>query len=56
MSRICISCDKRSQKSATRSHSNIKTLRRQKMNLQTVNGVKICTRCLKTAAKQAAAA
>ncbi|HYE59894.1 MAG TPA: L28 family ribosomal protein [Candidatus Kapabacteria bacterium] len=54
MARKCTLCDKSSKKSASRSHSNIKTLRRQKPNLQKVNGLYVCTRCLKTAAKVAA--
>ncbi len=48
MSRTCDLCFKKSQKSATRSHSNIKTLRRQKINVQKVNGLVLCTRCIKT--------
>ncbi len=54
MAQRCTICDKGSKKSATRSHSNIKTLTRQKPNLQKVNGVYLCTRCLKTQAKQTA--
>jgi ribosomal protein L28 len=53
MSLSCDLCFKRSQKSATRSHSNIKSLKRQKINLQKVNGNWLCTRCLGTLAKKA---
>lgn len=42
-------------KGATRSHSKIKTLKRQNINLQTKNidgmKLKVCTSCLRTAAK-----
>jgi ribosomal protein L28 len=52
MSKRCDICKRGSQKGAQRSHSNIKTLRRQSINLQSkkVNGKKllICTKCLKT--------
>jgi ribosomal protein L28 len=52
MSRTCDLCLKSSQKSATRSHSNIKSLRRQKINLQKVNGIMLCTRCIKTISRE----
>lgn len=52
MSKRCDICKRGSQKGAQRSHSNIKTLRRQSINLQSkkINGKKllICTKCLKT--------
>ena len=56
MSRVCETCGKGSQKSATRSHSNIKTRTRWLPNLKKVkhfvNGatttVYSCTRCIKT--------
>ncbi|MFA5133429.1 MAG: bL28 family ribosomal protein [Patescibacteria group bacterium] len=55
MSRRCDICERGSKKSATRSHSNIKTLTRQHLNLQkkTVDGVKmlVCAKCIKTMAK-----
>jgi len=42
-------------KDAARSHSNIKTIKRQHINLQSkkVDGIrkKVCTKCLKTMAK-----
>lgn len=54
--RICDVCQRGSQKSATRSHSNIKTITRQHINLQSrkVDGkkIKICTKCLRTASKE----
>ena len=52
MSRTCDLCFKKSQKSATRSHSNIKTLRRQKINVQKVSGAMLCTRCIKTISRE----
>ncbi|MBI2990324.1 MAG: 50S ribosomal protein L28 [Candidatus Magasanikbacteria bacterium] len=54
MSKVCEHCGKGSQKSATRSHSKIKTLRRQYANLQKFEGKKYCTRCIRTASKQTA--
>ena len=55
MARKCDVCGRGSSKDATRSHSNIKTLRRQHVNLQTkkVAGgkFKVCTKCIKTLAK-----
>lgn len=43
-------------KGASRSHSKIKTLKRQEINLQTKNidgmKIKVCTSCLRTAAKE----
>lgn len=56
MSKRCEICKKGSTKGAKRSHSNIKTIKRQNRNLQTrkFNGVKIriCTKCLRTLMKQ----
>ncbi len=55
MARKCDICGRGSTKDAQRSHSNIKTLKRQYINLQTkkVDGkkIKICTKCLRTLAK-----
>ncbi len=55
MARKCDICGRGSTKDAQRSHSNIKTLKRQYINLQTkkINGkkIKICTKCLRTLAK-----
>ncbi len=52
MGKKCYICQRSSNKGASRSHSNIKTLKRQNINLQTRNimGIKakICTKCLKT--------
>jgi ribosomal protein L28 len=55
MSKKCDICGRSSTKGAQRSHSNIKTLKRQNINLQSkkIDGVKmmICTKCIKTMAK-----
>jgi len=55
MARRCDICGRGSTKDAQRSHSNIKTLKRQYINLQTkkVDGkkIKICTKCLRTLSK-----
>lgn len=55
MARKCDLCGRGSTKDATRSHSNIKTIKRQYINLQTkiIDGkkMKICTKCLKTMVK-----
>jgi ribosomal protein L28 len=52
MSKRCDLCGRGSQKGAQRSHSNIKTLRRQNINLQSkkINGKRLlmCGKCLKT--------
>ncbi|EKD68158.1 MAG: hypothetical protein ACD_48C00048G0001, partial [uncultured bacterium] len=40
----------------SRSHSKIKTLRRQHPNLQKMDGQKVCTRCIRTTAKHVAKA
>ncbi|MBI5230113.1 MAG: 50S ribosomal protein L28 [Candidatus Magasanikbacteria bacterium] len=53
--RRCELCGRGSSRGASRSHSNIQTKRRVHINLQnkTVKGVstKVCTRCLRTLAK-----
>ncbi len=55
MAKKCDMCDRGATKGASRSHSKIKTLRRQNINLQTrkVDGLslKICTSCLRTLTK-----
>lgn len=55
MAKRCDICGKGSTKGAQRSHSNIKTLKRQNANLQskTINGEKkkVCTTCIKTIKK-----
>ena len=55
MAKKCDLCGRGSTKGAKRSHSNIKTIRRQHINLQTktIDGkkMKICTSCLKTMVK-----
>lgn len=55
MGKKCDICGRSSTKGASRSHSNIKTLKRQGINLQTkhIMGMKakVCTKCLKTMKK-----
>ena len=55
MATHCDICQRGPQRSQTRSHSNIKTIRRQHLNLQkkTIDGVQknICTRCIRTLKK-----
>lgn len=55
MSRRCDLCGRGSTKDASRSHSNIKNIKRQHINLQSkkVDGkrIKVCTSCIKTLAK-----
>lgn len=55
MGKKCDICGRSSTKGASRSHSNIKTLKRQGINLQNKNvmGIKakICTTCLRTMKK-----
>lgn len=57
MARTCERCGRGYHKAISRSHSNIKTLKRQHLNLQTktVDGkrLRLCTRCIKTLAKAA---
>lgn len=59
MGKTCDLCRRGATKGATRSHSKIKTLKRQQINLQSKNvdgmKVKVCTSCLRTIAKDAAA-
>ena len=52
MSKVCSNCGRGSGKATSRSHSNIKTLRRQYINLQSKGGKKVCTKCIKTSAKK----
>lgn len=56
MSKKCDACGRGSTKDASRSHSNIKTIKRQHVNLQTkkiIGGtIKICTKCIKTLDKE----
>ncbi len=53
----CDICGREPLKGNLRSHSNIKTIHRQKLNLQTrkIDGkkVRVCTSCLKTLLKPA---
>lgn len=53
MAQRCAVCGRGATKGASRSHSNIKTLKRQKINLQTAKVddkyEKVCVKCLKTA-------
>jgi ribosomal protein L28 len=55
MAKRCDLCGRGSKKGASRSHSNIKTIKRQHINLQTkkIDGkkMKVCTKCLKTMVK-----
>lgn len=55
MSRVCEICERGAKTGNKVSHSNIKTLRKFAINLQTkkVNGIrkKVCTRCIKTLSK-----
>ncbi len=57
MSRVCDICGRGSSSGHSVSHSNVKTLRKFMINLQSkkIDGVKkkICTRCLKTSNKSA---
>lgn len=52
MAKRCDLCGRSSTKGASRSHSKIKTLKRQNINLQSksIEGmkVKLCTSCLRT--------
>lgn len=56
MSRVCQLCGRGTKTANNVSHSNLKTKRKQKINLQTkkLNGakIKICTSCLKTKTKK----
>lgn len=55
MAKKCDLCGRSATKGASRSHSKIKTLKRQHINLQSkmIDGmkVKLCTSCLRTMAK-----
>ncbi|MCX6795731.1 MAG: 50S ribosomal protein L28 [Candidatus Falkowbacteria bacterium] len=55
MAKKCDLCGRGSTKGATRSHSKVKTLKRQNINLQTKNigdmKLKVCTSCLRTSKK-----
>jgi ribosomal protein L28 len=55
MAKQCDMCGRSSTKGMSRSHSNIKTIKRQNINLQskTIDGkkMKVCTKCLKTMVK-----
>lgn len=57
MSRICELCSKTDKKATSRSHSNIATLRKQKVNLQNKfhlgRAMRICARCIRTMNKKA---
>ncbi|MBI3291160.1 50S ribosomal protein L28 [Candidatus Falkowbacteria bacterium] len=52
----CEICGREPLKGNSKSHSNIKTIRRQKLNLQAkkINGKRmiVCTSCLRTLVKQ----
>ncbi len=56
MARKCDLCGRGSTKGAKRSHSKVKTLKRQHINLQSKKvgnqKLKICTSCLRTLAKK----
>lgn len=58
MSRVCDVCGRGPAKAASRSKSNIKTIRRQYVNLQSkvIDGTKkkVCTKCLRTMKKKMA--
>jgi ribosomal protein L28 len=55
MAKKCDLCSRSATKGASRSHSKIKTLKRQNINLQSkmIDGLKvrICTSCIRTMAK-----
>lgn len=56
MSTKCDVCGRGSRKDASRSHSNIQTLKRQYINLQVkkINGQRlaVCAKCIKTMEKK----
>ena len=56
MSKTCDLCGRGSTKDASRSHSNIKTIKKQYLNLQTkkIDGkrMKVCAKCIKTLSKE----
>ncbi|MFA6171086.1 MAG: L28 family ribosomal protein [Patescibacteria group bacterium] len=55
MAKTCDLCGRGTTRDASRSHSNIRTLKRQYINLQArkIDGknLKVCTSCLKTRKK-----
>ena len=55
MGRKCDICQRGSTKGASRSHSKVKTLKRQHINLQNRKlgdvKIKVCTSCLRTLTK-----
>ena len=55
MAKKCELCGRGATKGAKRSHSNIKTLKRQNINLQTksIDGLKlkVCVKCIRTMKK-----
>lgn len=55
MAKVCAICKRGTRAGQTKSHSQVKTKRQVKINLQTkvVNGkrIKICTKCIKTLSK-----
>ncbi|NOQ67869.1 50S ribosomal protein L28 [Patescibacteria group bacterium] len=55
MSRTCQICGRGTRASQSRSHSNVATKRKQFINIQSKNidgeKIKICAKCIKTAAK-----
>lgn len=57
MAKKCDLCGRGATKGASRSHSKIKTLKRQNINLQSkmIDGlkVKVCSSCIRTMAKPA---
>ncbi len=53
MAKRCDICSKGTKKAASRSHSKIKTLRKQKVNLQKLDGKSVCTRCMRTKTNKA---
>ena len=56
MARVCDICGRGPQKSQKKSHSNIKTIRRQYLNLQkkNINGKQknVCVKCIRTMKKE----
>lgn len=56
MAKICSICGRGALKANLRSHSNIATIKRQKVNLQTLfkNGKRVaaCTSCIKSEMKK----
>lgn len=57
MGKKCDLCGRGATRGASRSHSKVRTLKRQNINLQTKNieglKLKVCTSCLRTASKDA---